>query len=63
MNKINEKMSLYKIANKKMAKTIGCGIPGRCGCACRYANCGGSSTDNNWEANNSEGWWSKPGGC
>lgn len=29
-----------------------------CGCGCYYANSGGSSTDGNYSANNSSGYWS-----
>ncbi len=60
MNKINEKMSLYKVADKKMGKTKG-GI--NCGCACQYVNCGGSSIDDNYDANNMRGLWPKGTGC
>ena len=50
--------SLIKLTNrnperlneKELSQVIG----GSCGCGCFYADCGGSSTYDNWEANDED---------
>ena len=59
MKQIKEKMSLYQINRKEMKVLKG----GLCGCACHYANCGGSSTGDNHDANGLKGLWSTGPGC
>lgn len=45
--KIKDKMSLLKLEKKEMKRVKG----GHCQCGCLYANCGGSSTDDNGMTN------------
>ena len=46
---MNKKFDLYKISKRESKETIA-GDP-VCGCGCAYANCGGSSTSDNFNAN------------
>ncbi|MGD2093181.1 MAG: hypothetical protein PVH61_43875 [Candidatus Aminicenantes bacterium] len=59
MKEIKKKMSLYQLNGKEMNVLKG----GGCGCACHYANCGGSSTNDNFAANSLWGFWSTGPGC
>jgi natural product precursor len=61
MKEIKEKMSLYQLNGKDM-KALKGGTPG-CGCACHYANCGGSSSGDNLGENRKWGFWSTGPGC
>ncbi len=58
---MKEKINLFSLSPEKMAVTKG-GLNG-CTCACHYASCGGSSTNNNGDANNSSGLQSGGSGC
>ena len=44
--------------SKEMTAIRGGGTPGICGCACAYANSGGSSSSANGSANNASGLFS-----
>ena len=55
-NKIKRHLSIYKISKKELKNIKG----GFCGCGCYYADCGGSSSDNNGSANYAGGKTSIP---
>jgi natural product precursor len=53
---MKDKMSLFKMSDRKM-KTVK-GMEHSCGCGCFYANSGGSSTSDNSTANKRDNLWS-----
>jgi hypothetical protein len=57
---MNSKLNLYKLTVKETQKTKAGIIWQGCGCACAYVNCGGSSTIDNYNANNLQELWSDP---
>ncbi len=61
MKEIKEKMSLYRMNGEEMVVLKG--GAGYCGCACHYVNCGGSSSGDNFDANDLHDWWSTGPGC
>ena len=59
------KINLNQLANadlneREMCRLLGGGDPGCCQCGCNYANSGGSSTEDNDNANNKSGLTSEP---
>lgn len=54
--KMKQQISIFKLNKKELKKIKG----GFCGCACYYANCGGSSSADNGSANNAGGKISLP---
>lgn len=53
---MKQNISLFKLSKKELRKIRG----GFCGCGCYYANCGGSSSSDNGDANASGGKVSMP---
>lgn len=54
--RMKQQISIFKL-NKKELKNIKGGF---CACGCFYRDCGGSSSDNNFIANNQGGKYSMP---
>ena len=46
---MKKRFNFFKLSEKETKEIIG-GVP-VCGCGCAYANCGGSSTTDNFNAN------------
>ena len=51
---MNQKFNFFKMSQKELKKTVA-GAFDYCVCTCAYANCGGSSTSDNYSANNAGG--------
>ena len=55
-----QKIKLKELAGidlneKGLCRILGGGTPGECGCACKYADYGGSQQDDNYSANEARG--------